>query len=90
MTTTKLRTSLEGLDEFIDEQLQLWNGVGTAVAVVHKDEVVWQKATVIVTWSPNLKLPLIRCLPSVQVPKPLPQQLLLCLWIRGYWTGIPL
>ncbi|XOI97750.1 serine hydrolase [Paenibacillus polymyxa] len=43
MTKTKLRTSLEGLDEFIDEQLQLWNGVGTAVAVIHKDEVVWQK-----------------------------------------------
>lgn len=43
MVKTKLRTSLEGLDEFIDEQLQLWNGVGTAVAVIHKDEVVWQK-----------------------------------------------
>lgn len=43
MTTTQLRASLEGLDEFIDEQLQLWKGVGTAVAVIHKDEVIWQK-----------------------------------------------
>ncbi|WP_458464046.1 serine hydrolase domain-containing protein, partial [Paenibacillus sp.] len=43
MTATKLRASLEGLDEFIDDQLQLWKGVGTAVAVIQKDEVIWQK-----------------------------------------------
>ncbi|PQP82858.1 penicillin-binding protein [Paenibacillus sp. PCH8] len=43
MTTTTFGTSLDGLDEFITEQLHLWEGVGTAVAVIHKDEVIWQK-----------------------------------------------
>ncbi|NUU78640.1 serine hydrolase [Paenibacillus xylanilyticus] len=43
MTITKLHSSLDGLDEFVAEQLQLWKGVGAAVAVIHKDEVIWQK-----------------------------------------------
>ncbi|MGG4130370.1 serine hydrolase [Paenibacillus illinoisensis] len=43
MTTTKHRSLLDGLDEFVAEQLQTWKGVGAAVAVIHKNEVIWQK-----------------------------------------------
>ncbi|MGF6356557.1 CubicO group peptidase (beta-lactamase class C family) [Paenibacillus sp. 4624] len=38
-----LQSKLQGLDEFITSQLEQWNGVGTAVAIVHKDQVVWNK-----------------------------------------------
>ncbi|MCG7385165.1 serine hydrolase [Paenibacillus sp. ACRRY] len=43
MTTTKHRSLLDGLDEFVAEQLQTWKSVGAAVAVIHKNEVIWQK-----------------------------------------------
>ena len=43
MTTTKHRSLLDGLDEFVAGQLQTWKGVGAAVAVIHKNEVIWQK-----------------------------------------------
>ena len=43
MTTTNLHSLLDGLDEFVEEQMKYWKGVGTAVAVVHKNEVIWQK-----------------------------------------------
>ncbi|MGC5776159.1 serine hydrolase [Paenibacillus pabuli] len=43
MNTTYLHTMLDGLDDFAEEQLQRWKGVGLAVAVIHKDEVIWQK-----------------------------------------------
>ncbi|MDQ0170374.1 serine hydrolase [Paenibacillus tundrae] len=43
MTTTDLHSLLGGLDDFVEEQMKHWKGVGAAVAVVHKNEVVWQK-----------------------------------------------
>lgn len=43
MTTTKHRSLLDGLDEFVAEQLQSWKSVGAAVAVIHKNEVIWKK-----------------------------------------------
>jgi CubicO group peptidase (beta-lactamase class C family) len=51
MTTTNttaaaaasLQTKLLGLDQFMTGQLEQWKGVGAAVAVVHKDQVIWSK-----------------------------------------------
>jgi CubicO group peptidase (beta-lactamase class C family) len=43
MNTTYLHSLLNGLDDFVEEQLQRWKGVGVAVAVIHKDEVILQK-----------------------------------------------
>lgn len=43
MNTTYLHSLLNGLDDFVEEQLQRWKGVGVAVAVIHKDEVIMQK-----------------------------------------------
>ncbi|MGX1827102.1 serine hydrolase [Paenibacillus taichungensis] len=43
MNTTYLDSLLNGLDDFVEEQLQRWKGVGVAVAVIHKDEVILQK-----------------------------------------------
>ncbi|MFC9707080.1 serine hydrolase [Paenibacillus sp. NPDC056933] len=43
MNTTYLHARLDGLDHFVEEQLQQWKGVGLAVAVIHKDEVILQK-----------------------------------------------
>lgn len=43
MNTTYLHSLLNGLDDFVEEQLQRLKGVGVAVAVIHKDEVILQK-----------------------------------------------
>lgn len=43
MNTTYLHSLLDGLDDFVEEQLQRWKGVGLAVAVIHKDEIILQK-----------------------------------------------
>ncbi|OPG94056.1 hypothetical protein B2I21_32815 [Chryseobacterium mucoviscidosis] len=43
MNTTYHHSLLNGLDDFVEEQLQRWKGVGVAVAVIHKDEVILQK-----------------------------------------------
>lgn len=42
-TATPLHNKLEGLDNFVTKQLEQWKGVGTAVAVIHKDQVIWSK-----------------------------------------------
>jgi CubicO group peptidase (beta-lactamase class C family) len=42
-TVTSLQTKLEGLEDFVTKQLEQWKGVGAAVAVVHKDQVIWSK-----------------------------------------------
>ncbi|WP_405155692.1 serine hydrolase [Paenibacillus sp. FSL K6-0108] len=43
MNTTYFHSLMNGLDDFVEEQLQRWKGVGVAVAIIHKDEVVLQK-----------------------------------------------
>ncbi|QLG42203.1 serine hydrolase [Paenibacillus sp. E222] len=43
MNTTYLHSLLNGLDDFVEEQLQRWKGVGVAVAIIHRDEVILQK-----------------------------------------------
>ncbi|CAM3040024.1 serine hydrolase [Paenibacillus taichungensis] len=43
MNTTYLHSLLNGLDDFVEEQLKRWKGVGVAVAVIYKDEVILQK-----------------------------------------------
>lgn len=40
---TTYHSLLNGLDEFVEEQLQRWKGVGVAVAIIHRDEVILQK-----------------------------------------------
>nr|WP_186322975.1 serine hydrolase [Paenibacillus xylanexedens] len=42
-TATPIQNKLEGLDNFVTKQLEQWKGVGTAVAVIHKDQVIWSK-----------------------------------------------
>lgn len=91
MTTTKLSTSLEGMDEFIDERLQLWNGVGTAVAVIHKDEVIWQKGYGYRDMESKLKVTPNTLFAIGSSTKAFTaKNCRFCLWIRGYSTGIPL
>lgn len=84
MNTTYHHSLLNGLDDFVEEQLQRWKGVGVAVAVIHKDEVILQKDTVIATWSPSSKLRPIHYSRSVPVPKPSQHQQLPCLSIRTF------
>ncbi|MFE6075379.1 serine hydrolase [Paenibacillus sp. NPDC057886] len=43
MNTTYHHSLLNGLDDFVEEQLQRWKGVGVSVAVIHKNEVILQK-----------------------------------------------
>lgn len=42
-------TLLDGLDEYIIQQLQEWKTAGLAIAVIHNDEIIWKKATVTAT-----------------------------------------